>query len=140
VLKDKFGDGEGFEESKEDEASRESVASSSTERNSGYQRSSSGSHDNRYSLPAVAPPSYNSSSLAKRASTVSSVGKKMPPPIPPKRRQTVSANYDYQGQRDGDLSFRKGDVIEIIRKGDDDWWRGKVNGQEGDFPSNYCSS
>jgi hypothetical protein len=111
VLKDKFGEGGDFvKEEEEDRGNRDSMASSSTARNSGYQRSSSQSLDNRYSMP-VEPPYYTSASnLSKRAtigSVVSLAEKKRPPPIPPKRRQTVSANYDYVAQRDSDLSFRK---------------------------------
>lgn len=49
------------------------------------------------------------------------------------------ALYSFQGEERGDLSFRKGDVITIIKKSDsqNDWWTGRVNGLEGIFPANY---
>lgn len=52
----------------------------------------------------------------------------------------VKALYDYDPQNDDylpceelGLSFRKGDLIEILNKNDEDWW------QVGDsYPLNYC--
>lgn len=42
-------------------------------------------------------------------------------------------------QAAGDLSFRTGDRIEIIKRteSDQDWWTGRVDGREGQFPANY---
>jgi len=47
--------------------------------------------------------------------------------------------YDYAAQAEGDLSFKVGDRIEILQKGEDgnEWWVGKVGGREGQFPANY---
>ncbi|KIJ07605.1 hypothetical protein PAXINDRAFT_173409 [Paxillus involutus ATCC 200175] len=49
------------------------------------------------------------------------------------------ALYDFKAVEAGDLTFSRGDVIIITRKSDsaDDWWKGKVNGQEGVFPANF---
>ncbi|CAB4254535.1 Lsb3p [Maudiozyma barnettii] len=49
------------------------------------------------------------------------------------------ALYSFKGEESGDLAFRKGDVITILKKSDsqDDWWTGRVNGSEGIFPANY---
>lgn len=49
------------------------------------------------------------------------------------------ALYSFAGEEPGDLPFRKGDVITIIKKSNsqNDWWTGKVNGREGIFPANY---
>ncbi|AET38446.1 SYLF and SH3 domain-containing protein Ecym_2747 [Eremothecium cymbalariae DBVPG len=49
------------------------------------------------------------------------------------------ALYTFKGEQDGDLPFRTGDVIAILKKSNsqDDWWTGRVNGQEGIFPANY---
>jgi Variant SH3 domain len=35
------------------------------------------------------------------------------------------------------LTLAIGDRVEIINKGDDGWWLGKINGQTGLFPGNY---
>lgn len=51
----------------------------------------------------------------------------------------VVALYDYDAQQAGDLSFRKDDRIEIIERtaNTDDWWTGKLNGQQGVFPGKF---
>ncbi|KAG2732953.1 hypothetical protein G9P44_003943 [Scheffersomyces stipitis] len=49
------------------------------------------------------------------------------------------ALYTFKGEQSGDLPFKKGDVIDIIRKTEtvDDWWTGRNNGVTGIFPANY---
>lgn len=49
------------------------------------------------------------------------------------------ALYTFKGEQAGDLSFKKGDVIDILKKSDttDDWWTGRNNGLTGIFPANY---
>ncbi|KAF8973864.1 hypothetical protein BDZ97DRAFT_1777304 [Flammula alnicola] len=49
------------------------------------------------------------------------------------------ALYDFSAVQEGDLSFRKGDVITVTKKSNsvDDWWTGKVNGGQGIFPANF---
>ena len=36
-----------------------------------------------------------------------------------------------------DLSFRAGDVFEVVTETNADWWTGRHNGRQGLFPSNY---
>jgi len=48
--------------------------------------------------------------------------------------------YDYgeaEGAQPGDLIFTAGDHIIVISKGDDGWWTGEKDGQQGVFPSNF---
>jgi amphiphysin len=49
------------------------------------------------------------------------------------------ALYDYKAQAEGDLTFKTGDRIEVIKKGEaeNEWWVGRLNGVEGQFPANY---
>ncbi|QRV86025.1 SH3 domain-containing protein [Ceratobasidium sp. AG-Ba] len=49
------------------------------------------------------------------------------------------ALFDFVAQESGDLSFKKGDVIIVLKKTNsiDDWWTGKVDGREGIFPANF---
>lgn len=49
------------------------------------------------------------------------------------------ALYTFKGQQNGDLPFKKGDVIDILQKSEtaDDWWTGRVGGSSGIFPANY---
>jgi amphiphysin len=43
---------------------------------------------------------------------------------------------------DGDLSFKVGDRIEIVEKtrSAEDWWTGKLNGEQGVFPGMHIYS
>lgn len=83
------------------------------------------------------------SSMANLSATIA--GKKKPPPPPPSRITSnqasfVTALYDFAGQGDGDLVFREGDRIKVIKKSEstDDWWQGELKGVRGSFPANYC--
>ncbi|EEC10596.1 tyrosine kinase, putative, partial [Ixodes scapularis] len=53
----------------------------------------------------------------------------------------VVALYTYNARDDGDLSFRKGDRLQILNDSDPDWWHAKqVNGQQtGYIPRNYVA-
>ncbi|KAI4177331.1 MAG: hypothetical protein LQ348_005827, partial [Seirophora lacunosa] len=75
----------------------------------------------------------SSSSLASIAA-----GKKKPPPPPPKRLPStqglwVTALYEFAGQGQGDLVFKEGDRIRVVKKTDstDDWWEGELKGVQG---------
>ena len=73
-------------------------------------------------------------------------GKKKPPPPPPKRIGSQNSGvyamalYSFEGQNQGDLSFKEGDQIKVVKKTDsvDDWWEGELRGVRGSFPANYC--
>ncbi|MCO5588163.1 hypothetical protein L7F22_042118 [Adiantum nelumboides] len=49
------------------------------------------------------------------------------PPIPATVEVQVLAQFDFVGEEENDLSFKRGDVIDILRKTDnrDDWWLGR---------------
>ncbi|KAK0456797.1 hypothetical protein EV421DRAFT_1895995 [Armillaria borealis] len=88
---------------------------------------------------AVPPPPYS-------ASVVAATKRAPPPPPPLKPKPTVKpavqyvvALYDFAAQADGDLSFNVGDRIEIVERtgSAEDWWTGRLNGQQGVFPGNY---
>ncbi|OXA60749.1 tyrosine-protein kinase Src42A [Folsomia candida] len=51
------------------------------------------------------------------------------------------ALYDYDARTDEDLSFRKGEHLEILNDTQGDWWfaRSKSTRQEGYIPSNYVA-
>jgi amphiphysin len=111
------------------------------------------SNQNEYYPPsqqiANMKPRPSITSMASSTSIASSIAakKKKPPPPPPKRLPSqqfeyVTALYDFNGQNQGDLSFREGDRIKIIKKtpSDQDWWDGELRGVKGAFPANYCRS
>ncbi|KAB8228668.1 hypothetical protein ETB97_009127 [Aspergillus alliaceus] len=92
------------------------------------------------------PPPYSAATSGASSSFVAAAkGKPAPPPPKPKPArfaapvETVTALYDYEAQAHGDLSFSAGDVIEIVQRTDNqnEWWSGRVDGREGQFPANY---
>ncbi|PKK47671.1 hypothetical protein CI102_8550 [Trichoderma harzianum] len=94
----------------------------------------------------TAPPPYSPSTKPGLSTLVAGKAKPPPPPKPKPTRlsgapppETVTALYDFAAQAEGDLSFRAGDVIEIIQRtqNENEWWQGKVNGKQGQFPGNY---
>ena len=46
------------------------------------------------------------------------------------------AIYDYEGEAEGDLSFKEGDLIQVTAQ-EGEWWTGVLRGVSGIFPSNY---
>ncbi|KAK4108759.1 hypothetical protein N656DRAFT_717163 [Canariomyces notabilis] len=98
---------------------------------------------NGASTPGTASPSV--SQLANGFGNLAAK-KKPPPPPPPKRlpsakpEEWVVAQYTFEGQGKGDLSFREGDRIRVVTKTDtdQDWWVGELGGLRGNFPANYC--
>ncbi|KAF7258245.1 hypothetical protein EG68_04776 [Paragonimus skrjabini miyazakii] len=50
----------------------------------------------------------------------------------------VIARFDFTAEDSEELSFFRGDVIEVIGQENEHWWRGRLpNGRTGLFPSNY---
>ena len=47
------------------------------------------------------------------------------------------ALYAYGGQHDDELAFEAGDIINLVSKDEEAWWKGELNGRTGVFPSNY---
>jgi len=110
------------------------------------------SNDNR--RPSTTSLASNMSQLSltlsnggSGASAAAAAKKKKPPPPPPIKRvpstqpeEYVVALYNFAGQGAGDLSFREGDRIKIVKKTNtaQDWWVGELGGSRGSFPANYC--
>jgi len=50
----------------------------------------------------------------------------------------AKALYDYDAENPDDLSFKEGDVINVLDQSDPSgWWEGELNGKTGFFPSNF---
>ncbi|XP_061377437.1 repetitive organellar protein isoform X4 [Danaus plexippus] len=52
-------------------------------------------------------------------------------------RIVAKALYTFNGQTSRELSFRKGDIINVRRQIDSNWYEGEVHGKVGLFPYNY---
>lgn len=53
--------------------------------------------------------------------------------------ERVRALYNFCAVDKDELDFSAGDVIEILERSDQWWWRGKLHGRTGLFPSNYTA-
>ena len=100
--------------------------------------------------PYSAGPSNSlttSPSIGHNAMSAAIAVKGKPPPPKPKpsrlsgvpNAETVTALYDYEAQAEGDLSFSTGEVIEIVTRtaNENEWWTGKINGRQGQFPGEF---
>lgn len=98
-------------------------------------------------IQVAAPPkpsnnnnNTSSSSINSPPLASASKGGNAPPSLPPKKL-IVRAEYDFVGPEAGDLSFKAGDLVEVISRTDstEDWWTGRIGDRTGTFPANYCT-
>ena len=83
--------------------------------------------------------------LARQLSRQSSVGggggnprnSDVPSWVPKNFMDKVTAIYDYNADKEDELSFTEGAIIYVLKKNDDDWWEGVMDGITGLFPGNY---
>ncbi|XP_049451487.1 jouberin [Epinephelus fuscoguttatus] len=55
-------------------------------------------------------------------------------------QQVVVSLYDYRANRSDELTIRRGDVIQVLYKDNDNWWFGRLaNGQQGYFLASYVA-
>lgn len=89
------------------------------------------------------------SSSASWGAAAKAKGAAPPPPKPKPSRlsglpqgETATALYDYEAQAEGDLSFTTGDTIHIVSRtaNENEWWTGKCNGKQGQFPGKLYKS
>ena len=59
--------------------------------------------------------------------------------VAPPGQLYVRALYDYDADDRTSLSFRQGDIIQVITQLESGWWDGVIHGVRGWFPSNYCA-
>lgn len=96
--------------------------------------------------PNTTPIPHSNPPVQKPPAALPGVTKK-PPPVVPKKGAASPASvgqakalYPYNAQRDDELSFSAGDIINVINKqpeGMKDWYEGELNGARGYFPANY---
>lgn len=55
------------------------------------------------------------------------------------KKNEAIALYNFEPDQPGDLGFKKGDIITVLKKTDsnNDWWTGMIGTRHGIFPSNY---
>lgn len=60
-----------------------------------------------------------------------------PPWAPEFYLEKVVTLYDYEQTREDELTFNEDKIIYVVKKNDDDWWEGVMDGITGLFPGNY---
>jgi signal transducing adaptor molecule len=53
------------------------------------------------------------------------------------RAQAVRALYDFPANETGELAFKKGDLMAVVKPVQRDWWRCSLRGKTGIIPLNY---
>eukprot|EP01038_Epipyxis_sp_PR26KG_P013936 gene13936-18692_t len=118
------------------------TTSSSSPTNTSSSFTSNTKNNNRPPPPAVAvaqpvnPFDEPPTETASRA-IVTSVSRPPPPPQNKTSFPKVKALFDHVAEDEDELAFVAGDIIEVIEKLDEGWWKGRVRGKEGLFPTNY---
>ncbi|EPE06184.1 myosin 1 myo5 [Ophiostoma piceae UAMH 11346] len=71
--------------------------------------------------------------------TSSTVRAPPPPPPPPSAPAAITAKvlYDFQGQRENEMSIKAGQTIEIVQKEENGWWLAKIGSQQAWVPAAY---
>jgi abl interactor 2 len=100
---------------------------------------SSGAHSPP--LPPPPPPEDEHESFGRpRTSGVMPIvpdEEDLPGWVPKNYIEKVVAIYDYYADKDDELSFQESAVIYVLKKNDDGWWEGVMDGITGLFPGNY---
>eukprot|EP00771_Trimastix_marina_P000371 gnl/Trimastix_PCT/1390.p1 GENE.gnl/Trimastix_PCT/1390~~gnl/Trimastix_PCT/1390.p1 ORF type:complete len:202 (+),score=35.43 gnl/Trimastix_PCT/1390:43-648(+) len=56
---------------------------------------------------------------------------------PPARRSKLQAQFDFQARVPNELSFKEGEIIDLIEKHESGMWKGELRGRVGLFPYNF---
>jgi len=56
---------------------------------------------------------------------------------PPSNKKIIVAKFDCDAEKADELTFRKGDRLEMIAKDSDEWWVAKKGNRQGLVPANY---
>ncbi|CAK9781860.1 hypothetical protein CC85DRAFT_287451 [Cutaneotrichosporon oleaginosum] len=90
--------------------------------------------------PPQEAPAYQAPSIGSYAQQGYHAPAPAPPPDAPldiNKATRVRALYTFQSETVGELSFERGDMIKVLDRNFQEWWRGACNGKIGIFPVIY---
>ena len=88
--------------------------------------------------PMAETETWNDLSQGRRSNQATGMHGYTAPTDPPPGLY-VRALYDYDADDHTSLSFRQGDMIQVLTQLESGWWDGVINDVRGWFPSNYCA-
>jgi len=90
--------------------------------------------------PTAAPEQQLGATPGFSRQSSSSSTQALPSWVPRNYLEKVLAIYDYNADKEDELTFQEGQVIYVLKKNDDGWWEGVMDGITGLFPGNYVES
>nr|XP_046919338.1 endophilin-A-like isoform X2 [Dermatophagoides farinae] len=94
--------------------------------------------------PSVESPPTKPTNLFLDTSKANANASPLPSPVrSPARTPTDSrgpccqALYDFDAENENEISFKEGDIIQLVTQVDENWYEGSVNGRTGLFPVSY---
>jgi len=103
----------------------------------GYSRQNSGQHISRQSSTTSQQGATQGIVARDLAGSVVAQDMSLPGWVPKNYLEKVVAIYDYNADKEDELTFQEGQVIYVLKKNDDGWWEGVMEGITGLFPGNY---
>ncbi|KAF7983653.1 hypothetical protein HWV62_19533 [Athelia sp. TMB] len=89
------------------------------------------------SAASYAAPAPAASTPASPQPAAQAAPQTAPAPVASSVVTRVRALHTFEPTEPGELAFEKGDVIKVVDRGYQDWWRGQLKGRTGIFPVNY---
>jgi len=103
----------------------------------GYNRQNSGQHISRQGSTTSQQGATQGIVARDLAGSVVAQDMSLPGWVPKNYLEKVVAIYDYNADKEDELTFQEGQVIYVLKKNDDGWWEGVMEGITGLFPGNY---
>jgi len=95
-------------------------------------------HTHSHTLPHTVVTNLHGSTVGESKAGSHDALQSQPPPLPPPQQQ-AQAIYEHRAERADELSFKRGDILSIIGRGEDDGWLLARNSRmhTGLVPHNY---
>jgi len=113
------------------------VSNTVEQQQGGYSRQNSGQHISRQGSTTSQQGATQGIVARDLAGSVVAQDMSLPGWVPKNYLEKVVAIYDYNADKEDELTFQEGQVIYVLKKNDDGWWEGVMEGITGLFPGNY---